>query len=105
MKIWFILIPVNQKITIEQKMNGCKVPISTKLNLSFPYDWSNPDIDEETLIYIILEKTIFSDLVKIMIAFGVKRVMWVFEHNHWDPLTHKILSRMLQNAQKGLQSD
>jgi hypothetical protein len=78
---------------------------SEALSLSFPYDWSNPDVDDETFIYVVLEKTIYTDIVKIMINYGAKKVLDVFNNNQWDPLTYKILSRMISNAKKGLACD
>ena len=56
-------------------------------------------------LLIMLENIVYSDLVKVMMAFGANKVMQVFNHNQWESLTDKILNRMLQNAPKGLLSD
>ena len=78
---------------------------SADINLSFPYDWSNPYISDDTLIYIVLENAVYADLVKIMITYGAKKVLQVFNDAQWDTLTYKILNRMIRYARKGLDSD
>lgn len=78
---------------------------SSDINLSFPYDWSNPNIEDDALIYIVLENAVYADLVKIMITYGTKKVMQVFNDSQWDALTNKILNRMIRNARKGISGD
>jgi len=75
---------------------------SEKINLSFPYDWSNPKLSDEALIYNVLENTVYSDLVRIMIFYGTNKVMTVFNNHQWDELSYKILLRMTHNAIEGL---
>lgn len=78
---------------------------SSDINLSFPYDWSNPEISDETLIYTVLKNTVYVDLVKLIMAYGIDRIQYVYDNNQWNHLTQKILDRMIHNATIGLSSD
>jgi len=44
---------------------------STKLNLRFPYDWSNPSISDEALILNVLNRGLFADICRICAYFGI----------------------------------
>ncbi len=48
--------------------------LSQRLNLEFPYEWSNPDLDESTFIHLVLEKTRFNDILRIAHYFGIERI-------------------------------
>ena len=91
--------------------NGCyskniekpmTVRICEFLKLSFPYDWSNPNIADDKLIYIVLENTVYADIIKIMKFYGYSHVYEVFVNGQWDDLTKIILTRMINNANIGL---
>jgi transcriptional regulator with XRE-family HTH domain len=48
--------------------------LSQQLELEFPYDWSNTDIDESVFIRLVLEKTRFNDILRIAHYFGLERI-------------------------------
>ena len=72
---------------------------SKKLGLSFPYDWSNPDIGDDALILNVLERGIFEDICRICAAYGMDTV------NRLIPETQApespTLTRMLENIKIG----
>ena len=70
--------------------------LSTLLNLSFPYDWSNSDIDENVFILRILEGCFIEDIVKCVHHFGIQRVFSVLQMID-NSLTLKISERQLAN--------
>lgn len=73
-----------------------KERLSTLLNLSFPYDWSNSDIDESVFILRVLEGCFIEDIVKCTQYFGIQKVFNAL-HNIEDPLTFKISERQFSN--------
>jgi transcriptional regulator with XRE-family HTH domain len=56
--------------------NGLK---SERLGLSFPYDWSNPQIDDAVLIAKVLDKARFNDVSRTIAHFGLPRVEQIAE--------------------------
>jgi len=48
--------------------------LSQQLQLEFPYDWSNPQLDESTFIRLVLEKTRFNDILRVARHFGIERL-------------------------------
>ena len=48
--------------------------LSQKLNLEFPYDWSNSQLNESTFIQHVLRKSRFNDVLRIVNHFGLSRV-------------------------------
>jgi transcriptional regulator with XRE-family HTH domain len=47
---------------------------SERLGLSFPYDWSNPEIDDAVLIAKVLDKARFTDVSRTIAYFGLDKV-------------------------------
>jgi transcriptional regulator with XRE-family HTH domain len=47
---------------------------SERMGLSFPYDWSNPDIDDAVLIAKVLDKARFIDVSRTIAYFGLDKV-------------------------------
>lgn len=47
---------------------------SVRMQLSFPYDWSNPDIPDQSLIWAVLQRGIFDDVCRICFFYGQERV-------------------------------
>jgi transcriptional regulator with XRE-family HTH domain len=47
---------------------------SERMGLSFPYDWSNPDIDDAVLIAKVLDKARFTDVSRTIAYFGLDKV-------------------------------
>ena len=48
--------------------------LSQQLHLEFPYDWSNPQINESTFIRLVLEKTRFNDILRVAHHFSIERL-------------------------------
>lgn len=48
---------------------------SAALGLQFPYDWSNPGMDDETLIGRVIEKNRFTDVARICKHYGLLKVV------------------------------
>ncbi len=74
---------------------------SEKLGLSFPYDWSNPDISGEALVLNVLERGIFNDICKMCAHYGIANVESMCVHLNADPLAVRSRQRMLDNIKKG----
>lgn len=54
------------------------------LTLSFPYDWSNPNMPADTLIAKVLERAAFDDVSKIFARYGTSRVIQVARDHQID---------------------
>lgn len=48
--------------------------LSDRLNLSFPYDWSNPNPDHDAFILSVLDRCCLEDIVKCVHYFGLERI-------------------------------
>lgn len=87
-----------------------------EIGLSFPYDWSNPDIEDDTLIARVLMRGLYDDVCKVCAHYGVERVKQIASglenEEFWSsqaipshgPPTHKeiwekSLRRMLGNIE------
>lgn len=71
--------------------------LSQRLNLEFPYDWSNPNMDESTFISLVLEKARFTDVLKIAHHFGLERVQSLtsdFENLPQQSILNKYFNRI-----------
>lgn len=75
--------------------------LSRRLNLEFPYDWSNPAMDESTLIALVLEKARFNDLLKVVHHFGISRIVSELEKQPDLPNT-ELINKYLQRIKKGI---
>jgi hypothetical protein len=79
------------------------VSIRRKLNISFPYDWSNPNMSKEVLIAKVIERGIFEDIAKISIAFGIESIepqVAIFLQE--NPFAKVTFDRMIANIKRGL---
>ncbi len=65
---------------IEEAINNYKNTLSEQLNLEFPYDLANPDIDDATFIRLVLAKTRFNDILRIAHFFGLQRIELELDH-------------------------
>lgn len=74
---------------------------SKQLGLSFPYDWSNPSIQDAPLILNVLERGIFEDICKICAHFGLDSVERLRSDLPPDIAASPSLARMLSNIKKG----
>lgn len=78
------------------------IRLSQKLELEFPYDWSNPDIDESTFIRLVLEKTRFNDILRIAHHFGLNRVQAEAEH-YANSDQARMINKYLSRIQTGFE--
>ena len=74
---------------------------SKSLGLSFPYDWSNPNINDISLIINVLERGIYEDICRICVCYGIEKV-----ESHIPDLPDYIgnsagLKRMFKNIKEG----
>lgn len=76
---------------------------SMTLNLSFPYDWSNPDISDDALILSVLNRCIFEDVCRVARKYGIAHIRALYEGMPRDDVGDAILGRMLKNIQIGLE--
>lgn len=87
-----------------------------EIGLSFPYDWSNPNIADDTLIARVLIRGLFDDVCKVCAHYGVERIKQIasglddeeFWNSHAIPIQsppklkeiwEKSLRRMLENIE------
>lgn len=76
------------------------LPLSKKLALDFPYDWSNPNISEEALIAKVLDKARFMDVSRVFAYFGHARVNAVAQDFSID-LEHGVLAALMPGIERG----
>lgn len=74
---------------------------NTRLGLSFPYDWSNPEISDEALILNVLERGIYKDICRICAHYGIKRVEQLCENLPRNIAESPSLTRMMNNIKNG----
>jgi len=72
-----------------------------EMELSFPYDWSNPEISDFALIWKVLEHEIFEDVMRICWYFGIDAIRAVHQKMPHNDLRDLVLMRMMNNIQKG----
>lgn len=74
---------------------------SDALNLSFPYDWSNPNIADDVLISKVIERGLFEDIVRVAAKYGMKKVRAAADSFAADnPFAASGVHRMLSNISK-----
>jgi len=76
-------------------------PLSEQLNLEFPYEWSNADIDNDTFIRLVLAKTRFNDILCIAHHFGIEQVTTQIKHFDDTP-QFDIINKLLSRIQTGI---
>jgi len=86
---------------IPRKKKPPTPPISHKLNLEFPYDWSNPNMSDSALIISVLEKARFNDVLSIAHHYGIERIETKVKNNTKGHTT-KILDKYLSRIKKGI---
>lgn len=74
---------------------------SELLELSFPYDWSNPDISDESLIFSILKRGIFEDLCKACAYFGIEKIEIVLNESFFSAQEEKDIKNSILNIKRG----
>lgn len=75
------------------------IRLSEKIGTQFCYDWSNPDMPEDTFIYQVLERGMFKDMLSTTIYFGLDRVDFIFDQ-YKDGLFEATL-RNYRNIRRG----
>lgn len=75
---------------------------SVVLGLDFPYDWSNSNMDETSLIMEALERAHLPDITRLVIAYGSQRVNGIKNKSIHDPYMRATLDRMLRNILQGV---
>jgi transcriptional regulator with XRE-family HTH domain len=76
---------------------------SSRLNLSFPYDWSNSAMSDTLLIDKVVERGLFEDMAKIAVRYGtepLRRAVTAFASKNLASAPS--LNRMLGNIEKAL---
>lgn len=76
---------------------------STRLGLSFPYDWPNPAIGDDALIRNVLERGIYEDICRVCAHFGLSVVERLYAERPVSTTANvnPSLARMLANIKKG----
>lgn len=76
---------------------------SQTLELSFPYDWSNPAMSDSLLIAKVVERGLFEDMAKVAARYGVtslRRAVTAF--TALNRAAAPGLTRMLSNIEKAM---
>lgn len=93
------VVPRRASDSTEPNLNISK--LSRILNLEFPYDWSNPDMDESTLILLVLEKARFNDVLSVTHHFGIARIVEEAEKRP-DLPNPDLINKYLHRIKKGI---
>lgn len=72
---------------------------SRQLELSAPFDWSNPQIPDDALIAKTAASLRFEDVARLCAHYGIDRVRAVVAARVADPLPRAILERQLRNIE------
>lgn len=74
---------------------------SARLGLTFPYDWSNPNISDEALILNVLARGLFEDICRICVYFGIGEVERIYTAMPPPAIANPALPRILSNIKQG----
>lgn len=97
------IVAVSRSLSMPHRIISTSNRKSTNLNLSFPYDWSNPSMADEVLIDKVVERGLFEDLAKIAIRYGVTALRQsVVAFTSKNSLSAPGLNRMVRNIEKAL---
>ncbi|VAX00021.1 hypothetical protein MNBD_GAMMA22-1092 [hydrothermal vent metagenome] len=78
-----------------------KQSLSEQLDLEFPYDWSNPVIDNAAFIRMVLAKTRFNDILCIAHHFGIEQLET--ETNYFcDTPQYELILKLLSRIRTGI---
>jgi len=76
---------------------------SARLNLSFPYDWSNSSMPDALLIDKVVERGLFEDMAKVAVRYGTEPLRRsVTSFTSKNSAAAPSLNRMLGNIEKAL---
>lgn len=73
---------------------------SETMGLSATYDWSNSNIEDDVLIFRVLEKHRFEDVAQVCKRYGIQRVTTLCDGME-DRNVAAMLRRMLTNIERG----
>lgn len=77
---------------------------SATMNLSFPYDWSNPNITDDVLILKVIERGLFEDIVRVAAKVGMNKLRSAADaFTAANPLAAASLHRILNNISKAIE--
>ncbi len=97
------IVAVSRSLPVPHKTIGTSRRKSARLDLSFPYDWSNPSMTDDVLIDKVVERGLFEDMVKIAIRYGVNALrLSITAFTSRNSLSAPGLNRMLGNIEKAL---
>jgi transcriptional regulator with XRE-family HTH domain len=97
------IVSVSKGLAVEQTIPTQSQRKSSRLNLSFPYDWSNSSMPDALLINKVVERGLFEDLAKIATQFGIAPVRHsIAEFSARNHTAASTLNRMLGNIEKAL---
>lgn len=65
-------------------------PFTQILALDFPYDWSNPEMSESTLIDKVLEKARFMDVLRLVKHYGLESIEVIAQKFIEAPNSHRL---------------
>lgn len=74
---------------------------SVQLKLSFPYDWSNPNIRQDALILNVLDRGIYEDICRVAAHYGIDIVQELAGQLDTPPHETARIARMLNNIKTG----
>ena len=67
----------------------------------FPYNWSNPALEEDKVVAAALDRGLFDDLCLLALRHGVPALRAARSRLTPDPLRDVSLDRMLRNIEAG----
>lgn len=100
---------LNRVVAASRSLSGTHaIPIQTtrksvRLDLSFPYDWSNSSMPDALLIDKVVERGLFEDMAKVAIRYGtvpLRHAVAAFIAKNSAAAT--ALNRMLTNIEEAL---
>jgi len=104
---WAVTVAMRKKYGVPQQPVQPIQPMppssrkSARLGLSFAYDWSSPEMDDDVLIWHVLEHGIFTDICQVCKHFGIDKVEHIAGTLPDDPIRNDSLTRMLRNIKIG----
>lgn len=76
---------------------------SETLALSFPYDWSNPNIADDVLIRKVIERGLFEDIAKVSVRYGLDKVLPIANaYAQNNQFAAPALTRIMRNIGKAV---
>lgn len=85
--------------SIETALPAVATRKSRRLELSAPFDWSNPQISDDALIAKTAASLRFEDVTRLCAHYGIDRVRSIVALRVADPLPRAILERQLRNIE------